>query len=97
MRGLAKLSPGNIEMVVILCKKKTDCGYFSKIVPGLLCLGVRIRLCTSYPGQSEDATPGTETNRAACRGNLVRRWAQIGVDVLSNNCWLILPVSIFPL
>ena len=36
----ARLSPNYIEMVIILCKGKINCGYFSKIVPGLLCLGV---------------------------------------------------------
>ena len=78
VRGSARLSPNDIEIVVVLCKRGENCEYFSGIVPGLLCLGVRIRLCTSYSSQSEDATPRTETN-------LVRRWTQIGADILSNN------------
>ena len=45
----ARLSPNDIETIITLCKKKTNCKYFSKIVPDLLCLGVWIQLCSSIP------------------------------------------------
>ena len=78
VQGSAGLSPNNIEMVIILCKRGTDCEYFLKIIPDLLCLGVQIQLCAGYSSQSEDATPRTETN-------LVRHWTRIGADILSDN------------
>ena len=54
VQGSARLSPGDIEMIIDLCGKGTGCEYFSGIVPGLLCLGVRIQLCTSCSSQSEE-------------------------------------------
>ena len=62
VQGSARLSPDGVEIIIILSKRGANCEYFSGIVPGLLCLGVRIQLCTSYSSQSEDATPGTGTN-----------------------------------
>ena len=55
VRGSAGISPGNIEIIIILCRKGTNCGYFLKIVPGLLCLGVRIFVEKYLAVQSEDA------------------------------------------
>ena len=42
VRGSARLSPNDIEIVVVLCKRGENCEYFSGIVPGLLFLGVWI-------------------------------------------------------
>ena len=63
MQGSARLLPGDIEIIIILFNRRTDCGYFSGIVPGLLCLGVRIHLFTYSAVQSEDATPRSGTNQ----------------------------------
>ena len=76
----AGISPGNIEVVVVLCKKKTECGYFSGIVPGLLSLGGRIFVERCSAIQSEDAAWWMGTNQVAKPGKSCpmieskRRW-----------------------
>ena len=50
--------------------------------------------------QSEDATPRTETNQAACQSDqlriLVRRQTQISVDIFLNKSSQALPILIIP-
>ena len=58
VQGSARLSPGDIEIIVVLCGRGTGCGYFSGIVPGLLCLGVQIRCAQVVPANQR--TPRLE-------------------------------------
>ena len=85
----ARLSPGDIEMIVILCGKTANCGYFSKIVPGLLCLGgwVFVKKCSVI--QSGGAAWWMGTNQVAKPGESCpvvesgRRWCFVWY--LCNN------------
>ena len=72
MQESARLSPNDIEIIIILCKKKTNREYFSKIVPDLLSLAYEYGRAQGRP--SNQKTPRLDLKRILSVARLELEW-----------------------